>query len=189
MSRPLFFVWRVLLAAALLCYPQAALAKSAGSQFQVVAAPPPRVEAPADEYFGRYRLSSLSVRTAISDMTIEGNSPLALPLQIERIEAVQSALPDWAQAYPHDPWLPSAMFKFAQFLIAKGVPSLYPSALAFLSYLVTVYPNTWYATHAQAAIADLDMFPDIDQLSGPTVGQLANVRDHDFATLTVRRHH
>jgi len=163
-------------------------APSQGPAFQVVGQPLPRIEAPADEYFGRYRLSSLSVRNAISDMTIEGNSPLALPLQIERIEAVRSALPEWADRYPRDPWLQSSMFKFAEFLISKNDPAFSPAAMAFLSYLQWAYPRTWYATHARAVLADLVMLPDMDPFSGPTVGQLALVRDHDLGWLAIRRH-
>jgi hypothetical protein len=179
MSRPRLFIAIVALVAALAAAAQAHAVQppSTAPAFTVVARPLPPIEAPADEYFGRYRLSNLSVRNAISDMLIEGNSPLALPLQMGRIEAVRSALPAWALAYPHDPWVPSTTLAFAKFLIAKGVPSLYPSALAFLSYLVDVYPRTSYAAQAQQAIDGLAMFPDIDQLSGPTVGQLVLVRD------------
>jgi hypothetical protein len=161
----------------------------AGSQYTVVAAPLRSGEAPADEYFGPYRLSSLSIRNAISDMTIEGNSPLALPLQIDRIEAVRAALPVWAQAYPHDPWVPSAIFKFAQFLIGKRVATFDPAALAFLSYLVLAYPHTGYATQAQAAIDSFEMLPAFDQLSGPRVNQLANVHEAALGFLSVRHKH
>ncbi len=148
----------------------------------------PRREAPADEYFGRYRLSSLSVRNAIYDMTVEGNSPLALPLQAERIEAVRSAIAQWADEYPHDPWLPSSMVKFSALLIAKQEPAYDPTALALLSSLELSYPQTWYARYARSAIDGFEMLPNIDLLEGPTVGQLADVRANAFSTLAIRRH-
>ena len=189
MSRPLLFLLLVMAASVA---PTRTLggqqSTDPGPSFQVIARPPRRIEAPADEYFGRYRLSSLSVRNAISDMTIEGTSPLALPLQLGRIEAVRSALPEWADRYPRDPWVPSSIFKFAVFLISKQEPSFGPTALAFLSYLEWAYPHTWYARNSQAAIADLQMSPNVDPLIGPTVGQLALVRDHSFAALGIRRH-
>jgi len=179
MSRPLSFIAVVVAVAAFGIGAQARTAQvpATDAAFEVIARPLAPVEAPADEYFGRYRLSSLSVRNAISDMLIEGNSPLALPLQMGRIEAVRSALPDWALAYPRDPWVPSTTLSFAKFLISKSVPALYPSALAFLSYVVDVYPHTPFAAQAQNAIDELPMFPDMDQLSGPTLGELALVRD------------
>jgi len=184
MTRPLFLSACALGAALLL---RAGLAQAA--QYLVVAAPLRGGEAPADEYFGPYRLSSLSIRNAISDMTIEGNSPLALPLQLDRIEAVRSALPLWAQAYPSDPWVPSATFKFAQFLSGKRVAAFEPAALGLFSYLVWAYPHTWYAAQAQAAIDSFDMLPPFDQLAGPTIGQLANVNEVSLRSLSVRRHH
>ena len=170
MTRPLFLSACALGAALLL---RAGLAQAA--QYLVVAAPLRGGEAPADEYFGPYRLSSLSIRNAISDMTIEGNSPLALPL--------------WAQAYPSDPWVPSATFKFAQFLSGKRVAAFDPAALGLFSYLVWAYPHTWYAAQAQAAIDSFDMLPPFDQLAGPTIGQLAKVTEVSLRSLSVRRHH
>ena len=101
---------------------------------------------------------------------------------------VPAPLPDWADRYPRDPWVPSSIFKFAVFLISKQEPSFGPTALAFLSYLEWAYPHTWYARNSQAAIADLQMSPNVDPLMGPTVGQLALVRDHSFAALGIRRH-
>lgn len=184
MTRPLFLFAGVL-GAALLCCSSVALA---GPQYRVVATPLRGGEAPVDEYFGRYRLSSLSIRNAISDMTIEGNSPLALPLQIERIDAVRSALPLWAQAYPHDPWVPTATYKFAQFLTGKRIGSFDAAALGFWSYLVWAYPRTLYASQAQTAIDGLDMVPAFDVLYQPPASDLASVRDQSYHLLVIRRH-
>jgi hypothetical protein len=156
--------------------------------FQILARPLPTTQAPADEYFGRYKLSSLGIRNAIRDMTIEGDSPLALPMQSERIGAIQSALPAWADKYPRDPWVPSAMAKFAVFLISKQVPEYDRAALAFLSYLQWQYPQTWYARYAQTKLDAFDMLPNIDMQSGPTVGHLANVAEYDSRSIGIRRH-
>jgi hypothetical protein len=185
MVRPLFFM--MLVVAASTSHAQAA---GQGSQtatvtYQVIAKPLGNVQAPADEYFGRYRLSSLGVRNAIRDMTIEGDSPLALPLQTERIAAVESALPAWADKYPHDPWVPSAIAKFAVFLISKRVAEYDRSALAFFSYLQWAYPKTWYASYAQAHLDELDMLPNIDLQYGPTVGQLASVSEYCGRTVGI----
>src|SRR5215472_2509435 len=51
--------------------------------------------APADEYFGRLKLSNLGIKNIIRAFRVEGNSPLALPMQRARIEAVDSAIFDW----------------------------------------------------------------------------------------------
>jgi len=187
MLRPLLFITFAVVAST--SHAQAAVqgAQIAFVTYQVVAKPVGLAQAPADEYFGRYRLSSLGVRNAIFDMTIEGDSPLALPLQAERIAAVESALPAWADKYPHDPWVPSAIAKFAVLLVSKGVPEYDRPALAFFSYLEWAYPKTWYASYAQSHIDDLDMLPNIDLQYGPTVGQLASVSENYIRSVGIRR--
>ncbi len=189
MLRPLFFIVMALTTGARGASPAPTQAAAGANQFQVTGIAVQRTEAPADEYFGRYRLSSLSVRNAIYDMTIEGNSPLALPLQAERIEAVRSALVEWADKYPRDPWLPSSMVKFSALLYAKQEPSYDPTAMALLSYLQWQYPQTWYARYAQDALADFEMLPNIDLFAGPGNGQLASVRASALPMPASRRHH
>jgi len=189
MTRPLFFIAIALIACALHAHASVQAAPRPPLTYQVIARPPGIVQAPADEYFGRYKLSSLGVRNAIRDMTIEGESPLALPLQAERIAAIASALPAWADKYPHDPWVPSALAKFGVFLISKHVPQYDRAAVAFLSYLQWAYPKTWYASYAQAHLDALDMLPNIDMQDGPTIDQLASVSEYYGRTVGIRRHH
>src|ERR1039457_6613889 len=55
----------------------------------------PSAQAPADEYFGVQRLSNLGIRSMLHDMMIEGTSPLALPLQMQRMAGIESAFPPW----------------------------------------------------------------------------------------------
>ncbi|MDQ6767479.1 MAG: hypothetical protein M3Z41_06680 [Candidatus Eremiobacteraeota bacterium] len=188
MLRSLFFVILTLAGSATRDPASAGESTAAGTvTFQVIARPLPRIQAPADEYFGRYQLSNLSVRNAIHDMTIEGDSPLALPLQVERIAAVQSALAEWADKYPRDPWLPSAMVKFSTFLISKQQPQYERVAMALLSYLQWVYPQTWYGRYARAQLADFELLADID-LAAPAVGALASVAEHPFGAVGIRHH-
>jgi len=188
MVRPLFFMTLAVVASTSHAQAAGQGAQIAAVTYLVAAKAPGVAQAPADEYFGRYRLSSLGVRNAIRDMTIEGDSPLALPLQTERITAVESALPAWADKYPRDPWVPSAIAKFAAFLISKRVPEYDRAALAFFSYLEWAYPKTWYASYAQAHLDELDMLPNIDLQYGPTVGQLASVSEYYMLSLGIRRH-
>ncbi len=163
---------------------------AAANAFRISATPLPSVQAPADVYFGMYRLSNLSVRNAIHDMNIEGDSPLALPGQVERINAVQSALSDWELRYPRDPWLPDTMARFATFLIGKHTPQYDRVALGFLEELETLYPNTRYARFAEQELQNFDVLPEFDLGDGPdvrrmplifesmTVGIGANLRRH-----------
>jgi hypothetical protein len=191
MLRPLLFVVQAIAASAAIAHPQSAPGEpTADTMYQVIARPTAPIEAPADVYFGRYKLSNLGVRNAIRDMTIEGDSPLALPLQTGRINAVESALPDWANRYPHDPWLPSAIVKFSVFLVSKQQPDYDRAALAWLYLLAAWYPRTWYGEYAQTQLEAFDLIPNIDLESGPTTGQLARVSQGDFPSIGAnhRRH-
>lgn len=137
-----------------------------GPTFTIVARPL-ALDAPADEYFGKYKLSNLDVRNAIYDMTIEGNSPLALPLQVERIAAVEDAIVVWADRYPYDRWLPPAMWKFAIFLLSKGVPQYNRDAWALFLVLAQQYQDTWYGRDAAQRLATLDLAPSAANFSDP----------------------
>jgi hypothetical protein len=105
-------------------------------------------------------------------MDIEGNSPLALPGQVERIAAVQSALPEWALFYPRDPWLPETMDAFAMFLLGKGVPQYDRVAYALLDELALLYPQTKAGREAQVQLDSLNLLPQFDLSDGPGVRPL-----------------
>lgn len=61
-------------------------------------------EAPADEYFGRFKMSILEITNRIKDA--ERGSP-----GYGGLLNTQAALEDWAHKYPADPWLPSREFR------------------------------------------------------------------------------
>ena len=70
-------------------------------------------DAPADEYFGRLKLSNIGVHNIIHALAVEGYSPLALPLERTRIMGVETAIVEWAEAFPRDPWLRNTVLNFA----------------------------------------------------------------------------
>jgi hypothetical protein len=131
----------------------------------IICSTPLQLQAPADVYFGMYRLSNLGVRNAIHDMSVEGASPLALPGQLQRIGAVQSALADWGLQYPQDRWLPSTMLAFALFLATKRVPQYDLVALSLLDELTTLYPNTASGRQAREKLATFVPTPEFDPAS------------------------
>jgi hypothetical protein len=66
--------------------------------------------APADEYFGRMRLSIVGIRNEIGllDARIEAD-PATADQDLKTCELVENALEDWAVKYPHDSWLDAQM--------------------------------------------------------------------------------
>lgn len=123
--------------------------------FPVAAAPLTPQNAPADQYFGRLKLSNLGVRNIIHALYVEGRSPLALPLERTRIMGVETAIAQWSDQYPRDTWLRSAMLSFAGVMAGKA--DVDTDRIAVDLYLETMmrYPNTRWSKQALARLAEL----------------------------------
>lgn len=151
--------------------------------YTITAAPLTASAAPADEYFGRLKLSNLGVRNIVHDITIEGNSPLALPRQETRLMGVRTALAEWASKYPRDRWLPGAIMRFAALLESKQQPLYDQTAFSLWSFLLQSYPNSYYSKYALSQLRKYQELPNIDVLNAPDVHEVANVIDYEFAKL------
>lgn len=123
--------------------------------------------APADEYFGRQKLSNLGIRNIIHAFAVEGNSPLALPLERSRIEAVDSAIIDWGEKYPRDPWLPRATINFARVLASKNDVSTTTIAIDLLLRASQRYRNTKYEQLTLAQVRSIKVPSGVDLTSVP----------------------
>jgi hypothetical protein len=167
---------------------QASSSHAQSNSFKI-SSTPIQLEAPADVYFGVYRLSNLGVRNAIHDMSIEGASPLALPGQLERIGAVQSALADWGLQYPQDRWLPGTMLAFALFLTTKHVPQYDLVALSLLDELTTQYPNTVSGRRARERLANFVPMPAFDLGSESNAARLLWIFESLPVTIGENRQH
>ncbi len=73
--------------------------------------------APADEYFGRLKMSILGVRNQLKDLTAKvqfapdrGGDILGAATMVE------DAIRDWEHKYPQDSWLPKSVFLLSQTL-------------------------------------------------------------------------
>jgi len=151
--------------------------------YEVKAAPLTPEAAPADEYFGRFKLSNLGIRNIIHDIMIEGNSPLALPKQQSRIQAAESAMADWANKYPRDRWLPGAVVKFAAMLESKQQPFYDQAAYSLWYFLMEHYPNTWFSKYALRQLRGYDEVANIDMVNAPDVHEVSDVIDYFYPRL------
>lgn len=146
----------------------------------VAARPLTRAAAPADQYFGRLKLSNLGVRNVIHDITIEGDSPLAIPKQIGRLAACDSALVDWANKYPRDRWLPSAMLKLAKLLKNKQQASLDAAATGLLFYMSSRFAGDRYGKQALQLVREYEQTPNFDVLSVTVLSTDTSLGDSYF---------
>jgi|GEM_PF-2675864 len=139
--------------------------------------------APADEYFGRFKLSFLGIRNIIHDMNIEGDSSLALPLQEARIREVAGSLADWANRYPRDKWLPGTTSSFIRFLERKKSPETSLLAADYIAYLNDRFSGTstakWYTALAAAHVP----VTDVDPIASPLPFRLYGPFDPDVLKL------
>jgi hypothetical protein len=97
--------------------------------------------APADEYFGRARMSPLEITNRISDAERRGPTYGGL-------KAAQAALEDWTRKYPADPWIPQREYRMSH-LFAR-LHSRDGNALAAWcrAFLRVHFPGTRYAVAA-----------------------------------------
>jgi len=110
--------------------------------------------APADEYFGHYRLSVLGIANSIRDSgnrIDEGNVGPTLdgPLMF-----ATDAIRAWEKQYPRDPWIARDLFAMQVVYLRVRSPRGLDLARSTEAWLVADYPNTREATDAQIALAD-----------------------------------
>jgi hypothetical protein len=118
--------------------------------------------APADQYFGRLKLSNLGVRNIIHALSVEGHSPLALPLERTRIMGVETALAEWGEEFPRDTWLRGAMLSFAGVMAGKHDIDTDRLAVDFYQQTAIRYPNTPWSRQALRQLASLEPATGID---------------------------
>jgi len=120
------------------------------------------LNAPADQYFGRLKLSNLGIRNIIHALAVEGSSPLALPLERTRIMGVHSAILEWGDSFPRDPWLKNSVLNFAYVLVSKHDPDTDMIALDLLLQASQRFRNTPYAKTVLARAGSIQPTDSID---------------------------
>ncbi|MBC5823242.1 MAG: hypothetical protein GIW99_12540 [Candidatus Eremiobacteraeota bacterium] len=83
----------------------------------VLSSPTPSPLAPADEYFGRQKLSILSITNTLHDASRRvAVNPKRAPSLYKPLLTVEDAVQDWARKYPQDAWIaPRAQTMFHLF--------------------------------------------------------------------------
>lgn len=110
--------------------------------------------APADRYFGHMRLSPLGIRHTIFSLKDDLHHGRRKPDAIahDALE-VQDALQDWSAQYPHDSWLPAALWNLAVLYEELPGSDARTHALAVLQKLRDDYAGTAFAANAQRDLA------------------------------------
>jgi hypothetical protein len=100
-------------------------------------------QAPADEYFGPFKYSAISVRTKIDELGRAYNERWEDDASIVHDAGlVESSLRVWAQRYPKDKWLAPAAYHLAQLYQEVQTQSARNHARAMYQFVAQNFPTT-----------------------------------------------
>jgi outer membrane protein assembly factor BamD (BamD/ComL family) len=105
--------------------------------------------APADEYFGRLKMSILGIRNQLQRLTQEvEEDPGNAPNTLGTAGLTEDSIKEWEAHYPRDPWLAKTVYLVVH-LYAKMPPKTgHAQALKALSWLIAKYPGSEFTTSA-----------------------------------------
>lgn len=94
--------------------------------------------APADEYFGRLKMSVLEVTNRINDARRGGATYVGLL-------NTQGAIEDWARKYPGDPWIPAREYRMSQLFASLHSQAGNAEAARCRTFLRLHFPHVRFA--------------------------------------------
>jgi hypothetical protein len=111
-------------------------------------------DAPADEYFGPFKYSAISVRMKINALGRSYHERWADDASIVHDAGlIESSFRVWAQKYPKDRWLAPTAFHLAQLYQDVQANDARAHARAMYEFLVKNYPSSKEAHLARARLA------------------------------------
>src|ERR1700736_3781211 len=100
-------------------------------------------DAPADEYFGPFKYSAISVRTKIDALARSYNERWADDASLlHDAQMIETSYRVWAQRYPKDKWLAPTAFHLAQLYQNVQTQEARSRALAMYQYVAKTFPGT-----------------------------------------------
>ncbi len=107
-------------------------------------APPPAVHysvAPADEYFGRLKLSILGVRNTLRDLGRRADAdPANAGTVLGPAGLTADAIRDWERKYPADSWVPKSILALERLYAKVDSDEGRALTVAAMAWLVRDYP-------------------------------------------------
>ena len=109
--------------------------------------------APADEYFGRLKMSILGIRNQLRDLDQRlSYTPDAGAAVLGTAAFVEDAIRDWEAKYPSDPWLPRSVYQLTHLYARIHTGDGHVKAVNALHWLVTRYHSSPFCTVAQTEV-------------------------------------
>jgi hypothetical protein len=107
--------------------------------------------APADQYFGRLKMSILGIRNSIKDLDYRasgGDQSDAVHVY-DKLVLVEDALRDWQSRYPRDTWLPRYTHELAMVYRKLPLEEARVRSNDLFGLLSTRYANSEYGTSSR----------------------------------------
>jgi type II secretory pathway pseudopilin PulG len=109
--------------------------------------------APADEYFGKLKMSALRVRYETMQLKTRYETHRLLPEQTEHLLLLtQDSFDQWAARYPKDPWLASTGFLIAVLYAELPGANAREHAVTLYVFVKSHFPRSSYATSSRSAL-------------------------------------
>ncbi|MGD0050525.1 MAG: hypothetical protein ABSD03_01750 [Vulcanimicrobiaceae bacterium] len=106
--------------------------------------------APADEYFGKLKMSILGIRNTIKDQGLKIDvDPARAPGTMGAIALTEDAIHDWQRKYPCDSWLPTTIFALEHFYAKIHTDDGVRRVHATYAWLRHAYPHAHVVDDAQ----------------------------------------
>ncbi|HEV2740510.1 MAG TPA: hypothetical protein VGU66_18265 [Candidatus Elarobacter sp.] len=112
-----------------------------------------RISAPADEYFGRLKMSFLGINNTLHDAGITAGDHTTDPSVVAKVAFAEDALKDWEKRYPRDPQLGRSYYLAISVEKKIWVQANQQQAWAYMNRIATVFPNTYFGKLIKREIA------------------------------------
>lgn len=112
--------------------------------------------APADEYFGRLKLSILGIRNTIKDMGLKADADPAHAANsvMGSVALTEDAMHDWERKYPQDSWIPPAILSLERLYAKVDSDAARARAKLVMVWLVHDYPKSAPAKIGRKELAE-----------------------------------
>jgi hypothetical protein len=111
------------------------------------------ISAPADEYFGRLKMSFLGINNTLHDVGITAGDHTTDPSVVAKVALAEDALKDWEKRYPRDPQLGRSYYLAIAVEKKIWVQANQQQAWAYMNRVATVFPNTYFGKLIKREIA------------------------------------
>jgi len=109
--------------------------------------------APADEYFGRMKLSFLGIDNTFRDQSVRSGAHTIDPSVISKLDFAADALRDWQHKYPRDPQLARSMWLGSQVYLKIWNAAGQEQAASYLITLRNQFGSTYFGKQAKAELS------------------------------------